>query len=73
MQVICVLIGAIAFMSVRREKRVSASLFDQRKLAEQAKRNRRDSSNDNKTSIEMTRLEETVPLTAMSSSDLEEV
>ena len=35
---ICALVGLMAFLSVRRQKRASASLFDQRKLAAEAAR-----------------------------------
>ena len=35
---ICVVVGSIAFMSVRRQQRATASLFDQRKLAAEAAR-----------------------------------
>ena len=34
----CALIGLMAFLSVRRQKRATASLFDQRKLAAEAAR-----------------------------------
>lgn len=61
MQVLCVLIGAAAFTSVRREKRTSASLFEQRK---QSRAKRYSDARNSNSDIEMGRLEETVPLTA---------
>jgi hypothetical protein len=35
---ICALVGLMAFLSVRRQKRATASLFDQRKIAAEAAR-----------------------------------
>ena len=62
LQVICVMIGTAAFVSARKQKIQSASLFDQRKygMDSVAKRRRRDSNN---TEVEMSQMEETVPLT----------
>lgn len=60
-QVVCVLIGTAAFVSARKQKVVSANLFDQRKLGD-AKRRKRDSSVANQ-EVEMAKMEETVPLT----------
>ena len=78
---ICVVVGSMAFMSVRRQKRNTASLFDQRKLAaeaarQQAKKAKRGSEymeNNQDEEIEFTRLdqEETVPLVDSSSNPLE--
>ena len=59
-QVACVLIGTAAFVSARKQKVVSASLFDQRKMNAEAKRRRRDSTQNE---VEMTQMEETEPLT----------
>lgn len=58
------MIGTAAFVSARKQKIQSASLFDQRKfgLETAAKRRRRDSTAT--TEIEMSQLEETIPLTA---------
>jgi len=62
LQVICVLIGSAAFVSVRKQRVATASLFDQRKLGIESKRRRRDSSLSG--DIEMTTsMEETIPLT----------
>lgn len=36
MQMMCAIIGSMAFMGVRRQKRSTASLFDQRKLGPDA-------------------------------------
>jgi len=48
LQVFWLLLGVVAFMSVRRQKRVSASLFDQRKLAAEAAHARRQLNNNGK-------------------------
>jgi hypothetical protein len=60
--VACVLVGTAAFVSARKQKVLSASLFDQRKLGIDAKRRRRDSSAPPE-EIEMAKMEETIPLT----------
>jgi hypothetical protein len=62
------MIGTAAFVSARKQKIQSASLFEQRKLGLEAaanKRRRRDSSEAATTAagIEMTQMEEMVPLT----------
>jgi hypothetical protein len=44
LQMICVLLGGLAIMSVRRNKRLSASLFDQRKQGMDAGNNQTSSS-----------------------------
>ena len=64
LQVVCALLGTAAFVSARKQKVLSASLFDQRKLgsASEAKRRRRDSTAPQEI-IEMASLEETIPLT----------
>lgn len=71
----------MAFMSVRRQQRANASLFDQRKLAAEAarlkaKRARRsseyvESHQDEEIEFTNTHLEETVPLVDTSSNPLE--
>jgi len=42
MQMVCTLLGILAFSSVRRQKRSSASLFEQRKAAAEEARNLRE-------------------------------
>ena len=42
---ICAIVGSMAFIGVRRQKRNSASLFDQRKLGAEARRGLSQSSN----------------------------
>lgn len=80
----CLLLGVLALMNVRRQKRANASLFDQRKQASEAaaaKRRRRSSdyeeglngsSHSNpELEIEFSRIdEETVPLVETSSNPL---
>jgi hypothetical protein len=74
---ICLVIGSLAFASVRRQKRLSASLFDQRKqgLAQQAKppRGRRNSDVEEEEVIEFSSMtnQEMVPLVVTSSNPLE--
>jgi len=60
-------------MSVKRQKRVSASLFDQRKERQQeSKRRGRRESDIIQEDVELTRMEqETVPLVESSSNPLE--
>ena len=60
-------------MSVKRQKRVSASLFDQRKERQQeSKRRGRRESDIIQEDVELTRMEqETVPLVERSSNPLE--
>ena len=49
-QVLCLLAGAVAFVSVRQQKQSAASLFDQRRLNLQKKRRTSDNPHD----VEMT-------------------
>lgn len=73
----CLLIGSMAAMSVRRQKRFNTSLFDQRKRAanERNKGKRRGSDFHNEEEeIEFTNMNnnsETVPLVENSSNPLE--
>ena len=69
----CCLIGGMALMSVKRQKRVSDSLFDQRKERQQeSKRRGRRESDIIQEDVELTRMEqETVPLVESSSNPLE--
>ena len=82
----CLLIGSVAFSSARRQKAVTASLFEQRKHgAQQKPRRRRDSDwereQEQGDTIEFTqivpedgeRAEETVPLMETSNNPLEVV
>lgn len=71
----CLLIGSMAFMSVRKQKRVSASLFDQRKQTLKQKKGRRGSDFFNEEEeIEFTKIDqESVPLVESSSNPLEVV
>lgn len=73
LQMFCCLIGGMALMSVKRQKRVSASLFDQRKERQQeSKRRGRRESDIIQEDVELTRMEqETVPLVESSSNPLE--
>jgi hypothetical protein len=81
LQMFCLLIGSMAFMSVKRQKKVSASLFDQRKQAAAppkpppTQRGRRDSdAHTNGEEVEMARIDrETVPLLMENSSNPLEV
>lgn len=69
---ICLLLGSIAFTSVRRQKRLNASLFDQRRRGMQPNpRRQRDSSRESIGMIELS--QETVPLFQSSSNPLEVV
>ena len=64
----------MAFMSVRKQKRVSASLFDQRKQTLKQKKGRRGSDFFNEEEIEFTKIDqESVPLVESSSNPLEVV
>jgi hypothetical protein len=66
----CLLIGSMAVMSVRRQKRVNSSLFDQRKQAAQQKN--KGKKHNEEEEIEFTRLDiESVPLIESSSNPLE--
>ena len=62
LQVVCVLIGTAAFVSARKQKALSASLFDQRKLGQTDSKRRRSTAVSNQ-EVEMAQLEETIPLT----------
>jgi len=79
-QMICVVLGSMALISVRRLKRVTASLFDKRKMAareesRKAKEKRRSSEyveSHQDEEIEFSRIDqETVPLVDTSSNPLE--
>jgi hypothetical protein len=65
LQVLCLLLGAVAVVSVRKQKMVSASLFDQRKLQAEQARKERERQKDQAQGIELASVfsEETVPLT----------
>jgi hypothetical protein len=71
----CLLVGSMAFMSIRKQKRVTVSLFDARKNAakEKEKQDRRDSDHvTEEEEIEFSRMDqENVPLMASSSNPLE--
>jgi hypothetical protein len=66
----CFLLGSMAFASVKKQKRLSASLFDQRKRGVQLNgRHQRDTGEE---VIEFSRIEEeSVPLVHSSSNPLE--
>jgi hypothetical protein len=68
LQVFCLLLGAFAVVSVRKQKIVSASLFDQRKLQAEQERKERERKRESGQSIELVSMEETVPLTSIVSS-----
>jgi hypothetical protein len=71
-QVFCFLIGAMALTSVRRQKRIGASLFDQRKIGAQQKPRERRSSDAEEEMVEFIRVDqESVPLVDTSSNPLE--
>jgi hypothetical protein len=59
------MIGTAAFVSVRKQKIQSASLFDQRKLGLEAAaiKRRRSSTAATTADIEMAQMDETIPLT----------
>jgi hypothetical protein len=59
MQVFCLLIGALAFLSVRRQKAASANLFDQRKQGGKAGQPKRRTDT---VDIELVSREEATPL-----------
>jgi hypothetical protein len=63
-QVFCILLGAFAVVSVKKQKIVSASLFDQRKLQAEQERKERERERESVHGIELGSREETVPLTA---------
>jgi hypothetical protein len=75
----CLLIGSMAVMSVRRQKRATSSLFDQRKQAAKQKNKGKkgsDFSNEEEevefTRVDLERLDlEMVPLVESSSNPLE--
>lgn len=85
----CLLIGSLAFASVRKQKRLSASLFDQRKQGingtaatpQQPPRGRRDSnlvtpdSRESEEEIEFTPMtnQETIPLVRVDSNSRLEI
>jgi hypothetical protein len=75
LQVIWLLIGAFALISVRRQKRMNATLFDQRKIASQQVKQKLDRPSSLPGHIEMVSREETQPLTTSvdGSSSLEVV
>jgi hypothetical protein len=71
-QIFCFLFGAMALASVRGQKRLGASLFDQRKIGAQQKPRGRRSSDAEEEMIEFTRVDqESVPLVDTSSNPLE--
>ena len=69
----CVLVGSMAFVSVRRQKRLSASLFDQRKQGTQTRPRGRRDSDAMEVEIEFSKVDtqETVPLVDTSNNPLE--
>jgi hypothetical protein len=74
LQVVCFLIGCLAIVQVRRQKVVSASLFELRKRGAQQKPRYRRSSDAEEEQIEFSVIEqETIPLVETSSNPLEVV
>jgi hypothetical protein len=72
-QVFCILLGAFAVVSVRKQKRLSATLFDQRKLQAEQERKERERERESVHGIELGSMEETVPLTSNVSNPSMEV
>jgi hypothetical protein len=63
-QVFCVLLGAFAVISVRKQKIVSANLFDKRKYQAEEERKGRERERESAHGIELGSMEETMPLAA---------
>jgi len=66
--VACLVIGSIAVMTVRKQKRLNASLFDQRKYGAQQPKRNSGQNNSSEGEIEFSTMmtaEETAPLVLM--------
>lgn len=63
-QVFCILLGTFAVVSVRKQKIVSANLFDKRKYQAEEERKDREKERESARGIELGSMEETVPLAA---------
>jgi hypothetical protein len=67
-QVFCILLGAFAVISVRKQKIISANLFDKRKYQAEEERKDRERERESAHGIELGSTEETVPLAANASN-----
>jgi hypothetical protein len=63
-QVFCILLAAFAVVSVKKQKIVSANLFDKRKYQAEEERKDRERERETAHGIELGSMEETVPLAA---------
>jgi hypothetical protein len=72
-QVFCILLGAFAVSSVRKQKIVSANLFDKRKYQAEEERKGRERERESAHGIELGSMEEIAPLAANVSNDSVEV
>lgn len=73
-QMVCLLVGSMAFASMRKQKRLSSSLFDQRRRGIQTNpRRQRDNNMIREDAVTIELSQESVPLFETSSNPLEVV